>query len=611
MFERLSPWIQAHIFRKGWSQLRPVQLAAAAVLFGSEDHLLLSSGTASGKTEAAFLPPLTLLGDDELIVYVSPLKALINDQFTRLQPLLKEGKVSVTRWHGEASPAQKQTFLRQPKGLLQITPESLQSLLLNHQHDCARIFARLRFVVIDEVHYFMASPRGLQLQCLLAQVERLAGCSPRRIGLSATLGDAQAAQNWLQGSTTRPVAHPHAQEPPRKLQISMRYVAPDDDSLNETLYRATLGKKAIVFANSRLQTEQTAQQLKAIAAQRGTPDVYRVHHGSVAAALRQNTERDMKSSDRALVTCATVTLELGLDIGDLQRIVQLSAPLSVASLTQRIGRCGRKGQPAELVFLLQDDGEEDICWPLVQAIAMLQLYLKHKWVEPVRPPLQPFDLLYHQSMCAVAAAGEISPPKLAQQVLTLPAFAQISQDDFRTLLRHLIDIDHLRRSETGGLVIGFAAEPIVTSRDFLSVFTAPQDYTVKAGEKIIGSVGRAYRAGERFALAGCSWQVKSLHATQREILVQPSKGAAATKWTSYAGEALHPVVLQRMQQVLTSDENYAYLDQNSRATLQAMREAFRRGGAQLPEQLCQTPQRFSKFDRYLPDMLIQKQAEDA
>lgn len=597
--ERLSPWIQAHIFRQGWSELRPVQHAAAAVLFGSEDHLLLSSGTATGKTEAAFLPALTLLGNDELIMYVSPLKALINDQFVRLAPLLEQGKIPVTRWHGEASAAQKQKFLREPRGVLQITPESLQSLLLNHQHECAHVFAKLRVVVIDEVHYFMASPRGIQLQCLLAQVERLSGCSPRRIGLSATLGDAQAACDWL---SPHGVQHPQVEEAPRKLHISMRYFAPDDDSRDAHVYRATLGKKSIVFANSRLQAEQTAQQLKRFAAQRGTPDVYRVHHGSVAAALRQHTERDMKSGDRALVTCATVTLELGLDIGDLQRIVQLGAPLSVASLTQRIGRCGRKGQPAELLFLLQDDGDEAICWPLVQAIAMLQLYLEQRWVEPVQQPREPFDLLYHQTMCAVAAAGEISPPKLAQRMLTLPAFAQISQEDFRTLLRHLIEIDHLRRSETGGLVIGFAGEPIVTSRDFLSVFTAPADYTVKAGDKIIGTVGRAYEPGERFALAGRSWQVKS--AAQREIHVVPAQGAADTRWQSYGGEVLHPIVLQRMQQVLTSGEDYAYLDTASRAALQTMREHFRRDGVQLPAQLQQTPQRFSKFDRYLPERLM-------
>ena len=581
-----------------------MQHAAAVVLFCSDDHLLLSSGTATGKTEAAFLPALTLLGDDELILYISPLKALINDQFVRLAPLLKQGKVPVTRWHGEASRPQKLHFLHEPKGLLQITPESLQSLLLNHQDDCMRVFAKLRFVIIDEVHYFMASPRGVQLQCLLTQLERLAGCAPRRIGLSATLGDAQAACDWLRESTTRQVQHPHAQEPPRKLHIGMRYFSQDDDSLHAQLYRATLGKKAIVFTKSRLQAEQAAAALKEQASLRGTPDIYRVHHGSVSATLRQSTEHDMKRGDRALVTCATVTLELGLNIGDLERIVQLGAPISVASLTQRIGRCGRKGQPAELLFLLQDDAQDAIYWPLVQAIAMLQLYLECKWVEPVQPPAQPFDLLYHQTMCAVAAAGEISPPKLAQQLLTLPAFTQINQEDFRTFLRHLLAIDHIRRSEHGGLIIGFAAEPIVTSRDFLSVFTTPQDYTVKAGEKVIGSVGRAYQIGERFALAGRTWVVQQIVA--REIHVVLGKGAAETRWQSFGGEALHPVVLQRMQQVLASDEDYAYLDATSRAALQTMRVIFRENGSHLPQELQQKPQRFSKFDKYLPEILLQK-----
>ena len=196
IFRRLSPYIQDYIYRQGWSGLRPVQLAAANVLFGSDDHLLLSSGTATGKTEAAFLPALTLLEEEPSrgvgILYVSPLKALINDQFARLQGLLEAGGVPVTKWHGDASAAGKAKVLREihpnesadssgtpGKGILQITPESLESLLMHKSTACARLFHDLRFVIVDEVHYFMAGGRGVQLQCLLARIERLAGCKPR------------------------------------------------------------------------------------------------------------------------------------------------------------------------------------------------------------------------------------------------------------------------------------------------------------------------------------------------------------------------------------------------------------------------------------------------
>ena len=577
MVKRLGPWVAEHLYRQGWSELRPVQLAAAEVLFGSEDHLLLSSGTATGKTEAAFLPALTLLSEQPSrsvgILYVSPLKALINDQFVRLQGLLEEGGVPVTKWHGDASAAQKQRLLREPAGLVQITPESLQSLIMNRQGDCVNLFHDLRFVIVDEVHYFMASERGLQLQCLLARIERLAGCEPRRIGLSATLGDSESARLWLAAGTKRSCQHPEVQDEKRRLKLWMRYYQPDETGLDDMLFEQSLGRKTIVFTKSRLEAELAVAKLKQAAVLRKSPDVYRVHHGSISAALREQAEREMKRSERPLVTAATVTLELGIDIGDLDRVIQLGAPVTVSSFTQRIGRCGRQGQPAELLFLLQGESEMAIDWDFIKAIAIVQLYLEERWIEPVAPRTQAFDLLYHQAMCLLAAAGELTPARLAQELLTLPAFAQISQEDLRTLLRHLIKIDHVRHTETGGLMLGFAAEPIVTGRDFLSVFTAPEEYQVRVKDTHIGTVSMAYKPGERFALAGRSWEVRKLDEAQRLIIAAPAKGEAETKWESYAAGNLHAHLLARMRQVLASQESYPYLDTQSRAALHNMRRA--------------------------------------
>jgi len=585
VFERFAPWIQEHIYKQGWSELRPVQIAAAEALFGSSDHLLLSSGTASGKTEAAFLPALTLLGEQPAssvgILYVSPLKALINDQFVRLSRLLEEGGISVTKWHSDASPACKNRLLREPEGLLQITPESLESLLLNRKGACGKLFQDLRFVVIDEVHYFMQNERGLQLQCLLARLERLAGCNPRRIGLSATLGSPEAACDWLSFGTRRKCGHPGVQDARRRLLLSMRYFYPGEPGLDAQLYEQTLGKKTIIFTKSRLESELTIAKLKHLAAHLKSPDVYRVHHGSISAALREEAEREMKRSERPIVTGATVTLELGLDIGDLDRVVQLGAPVTASSFTQRIGRCGRQGQPAELLFLIQSMQEVTpgsplghIDWEFIKAIAVLQLYLEERWIEPAKPRTQPFGLLYHQAMCILAAAGELSPARLAQDVLTLPAFAHISQGDLRTLLHHLIKIDHIRKTETGGLMLGYAAEPIVTGRDFLSVFTAPEEYEVRYKNDSIGTVTQAYQPGERFVLAGRSWEVQKLDEARRVIIAARAKGEAETKWDAYVSGSLHAHLLQKMRKVLVSREDYPYLDAKSRAALQDMRAAL-------------------------------------
>ena len=591
VFSRFAPYIQDYIYRQGWSELRPVQVAAAEVLFDTDDHLLLSTGTASGKTEAAFLPALTLLDETPArsvgILYVSPLKALINDQFTRLRGLLEEGHVPVTRWHGDAPAGGKARVLKDPAGVLQITPESLESLLMHRGSACARLFEDLRFVIVDEVHYFMACERGVQLQCLLARLERLAGCAPRRIGLSATLGSPGAAVRWLSAGTGRSCRHPEVPEARRRLLLHMRRFETGEEGLELLLYTQTLGKKAIVFTRTRLDAENVAIQLKEQAAAHKTPDIYRVHHGSISAALREEAEREMKDASRAAVTAATVTLELGIDIGGLDRVAQLGAPVSASSFTQRIGRCGRQGQPAELLFLLRSEIEPQpgdplgcIDWEFVKAIAIIQLYLEEKWIEPITPPGwggsgQCFTLCYHQTMCVLAAAGEMSPARLAQEILTLPSFQQISQTDYKTLLHHLIETDHLRRGDAGGLMIGFAGEPLVTGHDFLAVFTAPEEWEVHYRGRVLGTVAQACQPGERLALAGRGWEVAHCDEARRRITVKPAQGPAESKWESFFASRLHAHVLHKMREILEGEADFAYLSPESARALQAMRQAWK------------------------------------
>ena len=591
VYARLSPWIQDHIYRCGWQELRPVQVAAAEVLFGSDDHLLLSTGTASGKTEAAFLPALTLLeenpSDSVGILYISPLKALINDQFVRLRALLEEGPIPVCKWHGDASPGAKQRLLRRPEGVLQITPESLEGLLTRRPADCAALFGGLRFVIVDEVHYFMTNERGIQLQCLLERMERAARCSPRRIGLSATLGAPEAAQRWLACGTKRACAHPQPEEAKRRLKIYMDLFSavPPSDEEDETyspildaFYRRSLGKKTIIFTKTRLEAEQCIAGLRELAALRRTPDVYRVHHGSLSAALREEAERQMKRSERPMVTGATVTLELGLDIGDLEQVIQLGAPLSCSSLTQRIGRCGRKGQAAELFFAIEEDEEaegdplEGLHLELVKAIAVLQLYLEERWVEPCEGSELPYGLLYHQTMCALLAHGELQAPDLAREVLSLTAFRGIPLEDYRLLLRYLLEIGHLQRGETGGLLVGYAAEPLVTGHEFLSVFVAPVEYRVVHRGVTLGTVADSVKPGERIALAGRTWEALRCDEAKKTISVAPAKGAAESKWESFPARRMHARALEMMRRILAEDRDYPYLSPGCRAALREARQ---------------------------------------
>ena len=210
-FERYAPFIQEYIYRKKWTELREVQVEACEAIMDTDNHVIIASGTASGKTEAAFFPILTLLEEKPAssigVMYIGPLKALINDQFERLDELLREHDIPVWPWHGDISPSVKKKALKTAQGILQITPESLEAMLMRHPGDAGRLFSDLRFIVIDEIHALMGEDRGLQLLCLLSRLEKLTGCSPRRIGLSATLNDYQPAMNYLSsGSIAETIA---------------------------------------------------------------------------------------------------------------------------------------------------------------------------------------------------------------------------------------------------------------------------------------------------------------------------------------------------------------------------------------------------------------------
>ncbi len=404
-FYRLAPFIQEYIYTHGWSELRPVQVEACRVIFDTDTHLLLAAGTASGKTEAAFLPVLTLLHDQPAttigVLYIGPIKALINDQFERLNDLLKEADIPVWHWHGDVSQSRKKQLLKDPNGILQITPESLESLLINKNTELVRLFGDLRFVIIDEIHAFMGSERGCQILCQLARLSRFVQNPPRRIGLSATLGNYSLAAEWLRAGTERSVITSDIKAGQRKLHLAVEHfyvpyqpvteatppLVPrlslgtrGDNTTNISpyyryIFNHTKSRNCLIFANNRSQTESVIATLRQIAEAEALPDIYHVHHGSISARLREAAENAMREPTAPAVTAATLTLELGIDIGQLERVIQLEAPLSVSSFLQRLGRSGRRGSAADMRFVCAQDelsGEESlpeqIPWQLLQAI---------------------------------------------------------------------------------------------------------------------------------------------------------------------------------------------------------------------------------------------------
>jgi len=614
VFGRLAPFIQDFIYQNKWEELRGIQVAACEVIFDSDDNLLLSSGTASGKTEAAFLPILTELYNDPPksvgVVYISPLKALINDQFKRLELLLLDSNIPVCKWHGDASQSKKDDLVKNPRGILQITPESMESLLTNKRGACLQVFSDLRFVIIDEVHHFMRDARGVQLLCVLERLQKLTGIVPRRVGLSATLGDVSAAQTWLNTGTNRECAAPITDEGKKRVRLHVeRFVNYSDkrdfverdwngnimnSSENgdighrehfEYLFKETLDKKTIIFTNSREETEFVMANLRQIALKNKAPDVYRVHHGNVSALLRETTEDEMKTEDEKIVTGATVTLELGIDIGSLDQAVQVGSPLTVSSFAQRLGRCGRRGQIPQLLFTFVESLRVDssdtlgpINWEFIRTIAIIELYTKLHWLEPLYPHDHAYNMLYHQTMSHLKSCGELSPAALAQTVLTLGCFRKISQDDYRRLLGYLVYTEQLERTERGGLIIGKEGEKVVNSHKFLTVFISTDYLLVKDENRTIGTVDKVYPVGVRFALAGIAWETVEVNEKSKVIFVKRVPGISLVDWDVDFEIDLHTVLVRKIRDVLLSDDDYPYISERCHDRLQEIRFIARGSG---------------------------------
>lgn len=610
LFYRLAPFIQEYIYNHGWTELREVQVEACRVIFESEDHLLLAAGTASGKTEAAFLPVITLLHENPSstigALYIGPLKALINDQFMRLNDLLEEAHLSVWHWHGDVSQSHKNKLMKDPKGILQITPESLESILINRSTDIMRMFADLRFIIIDEVHAFMGTDRGSQVLCQLERLMRLTGIQPRRIGLSATLGDYSLAEKWLASGTNHTVSTPRIQAGQQKMRLAIEHFYMDKTENNEEeipakdeteeepkpevngqpdysrydkyIFEQCKNRKCLIFTNNRAQAEFTVATLRQMAEHKRMPDIYHVHHGSISAPLREAAESAMKESSEPCVTAATITLELGIDLGQLERVLQLETPFSVSSFLQRLGRSGRRGTPSEMWFVCKEERPSlnelltnQIPWSLLQSIAIIQLYLEERWIEPVKQKRYPFSLLYHQTMSTLAAMGELAPAALAQHVLTLSPFKNISSEDFRQFLLYLIEIDHIQKTDERGLLIGLTGEQVVNNFRFYAVFPDNEEFTVRDESREIGSILSPPPKGERFALAGRTWEVIDIDIKRKTVYAKLVKGKVRTSWNG-GGGSIHTKILQRMKKVLQEDTIYQYLQPGAVERLKEVRE---------------------------------------
>ena len=573
-FFKLNQRLQDGIAQElGWSSLRPVQeLTIEAILDGQ--NCVVLAPTAGGKTEAAFFPIVDLIYRDKskpvAALYISPIRALLNNQELRLQRLSGLAGLQAFKWHGDVNQAARHGFLTNPAHILMTTPESLEVILISPKIDKIHLFSGLRFVVIDEIHNFAASDRGAHLMAVLERLARYSPFDIQRIGLSATVGNPAEIGRWMQGSSQREtiVIDPPGQPVSRMIRID---AYDDADELARQVAPLAQGRKTLFFVEGRRLAEGVKQVLSTVAT------TTFVHHSSVGRELREEAEQSFAfGRDSQCIVC-TSTMELGIDVGDLDAVLQLDAPSTVSSFMQRLGRTGRRsGSQAEMNFFCGDQ------MALLRAIALVNL-ARRRWIEPVCPSYRALHILAHQTLAQALQFYGVRASQVWEIAQQMQPFTRISQDEFERLLAHLIETDILNKVD-GVLVLGAEGEKRYGRRNFLdlySVFETPDEIKViTTNNQVIGTLQTWFvlylGQSEDFivTLAGQAWQVKHLDLEQGEMVVTPAPRGAIPRWSGN-GILLSRKIAEEIRAVLLADERYPFVTSRAQSTLDAMRLQMR------------------------------------
>ena len=614
-FEQLARPVQRWIWRQQWDELHDIQESSIEAILDGRD-VLISSATASGKTEAAFLPICSALagtGASSLgVIYVAPLKALINDQRRRLEDLFECIDAPVTPWHGDIAAHVKRRLVERPRGALLITPESLEALFVTRGTSVPGLAERLQFIVVDELHAFIGTERGRQLQSLMHRLELAAGRPIPRIGLSATLGDPALAAEFLrprlgngveqiassaQGREVQMQVRGYLRERPTRSQDPVDPEGDDDEDTAEEqdaaasdeidiarhLFRTLRGSTNLTFANRRSDVELYADLLRRLADRGNLPNEFFPHHGSLSREIREDAEERLRGP-RPTTVVATTTLEMGIDIGSVDSIAQIGPPGSVASLKQRLGRSGRKpGSPSVIRIYIQEEEVDEnsaltvqLRVSLVQTVAMIRLLLR-RWVEP--PPRFALHLstLVQQVMSLIAQHGGVRAADAYRALCVTGPFGSVDPATFAQLLRDLAGHELLTQTHDGMLVLDLTGERLVNHYDFYAAFSAPDEWRLVTGNRTLGSLPVTFPlAIDSFLIfAGRRWRVAGVDEERRIAELKRAAGGRLPRFTN-AGPLIHDRVRQEMLQVYLDNDVPPFLDATGRELLGEARATFHR-----------------------------------
>lgn len=568
-FDRLHPALQHHIVNSlGWKSLRPLQENAIGPLLAGENAILVAP-TAGGKTEAAVFPILSRLMSEDWpglsVVYLCPIKALLNNLEARLAEYCGYGGRSVALWHGDIPDSRRRKILANPPNILLTTPESLEVILVSRRVDHKVLFANLHCAVVDEVHSFAGDDRGWHLLSVLERLAKVCGRDIQRLGLSATVGNPEQLSEWVSGSSAAPrrVIAPPATKPAEP-EMQLDWVGSLENAAR-VIAGLHQGEKRLVFCDSRARVEELAAELRRL-----DIDTY-VSHSSVSLDERTRAETAFAEGSDCVIV-ATSTLELGIDVGDLDRVIQIDAPVTVSSFLQRMGRTGRRpGTQPNMLFLATTEEA------LLRAAGLLRLR-GQGYVEPIVPPPLPFHILAQQLMALSLQEGGIGLHTWHEWIGGMPGFAAMEADDVKALVGHML-AEEILFEDGGVLSLGTEGEEHFGWRNFMelfSVFTSPPLFRVMHGRSELGQVHRSSFEVKQnrvpiLLLAGRSWLLKQLDWDARIAYVEPSKEHGKSRWPG-DGQPLRVELCHAIRDVLVGKEIPANLSERATEKLGELRE---------------------------------------
>ena len=612
-FDLLHREVQRWIWEQGWTELRDAQEASIEPILSGGRDVIISAATASGKTEAAFLPICSALLDREddsiQVLYVSPLKALINDQFERLEAMCEGLSIPVHRWHGDVGSGKKRQVLKDPDGLLLITPESLESMFVNHGTKIEGLLSDISYVVIDELHAFIGTERGKQLQSLLHRVELVLRRRVPRVALSATLGDMSLAAEFLRPGRAEAVRVIISSDEGQEVRLQLRgyRVMPPKLSASEAgalgdqgieveiedvttgdaieisthLFDTLKGTDNLIYANRRRDVELYSDLLRRRAERARVPNEFYPHHGSLSKEIREDVETMLKSKTQPVNVVCTTTLELGIDVGDVASIAQIGPPPSVSSMRQRLGRSGRRGDPAVMRLYVQEPEVDDQTTPqdtlrphLVQSIAMVQLLIA-RWYEPPRAGALHLSTLVQQLMSMIAQYGGVAVAEAWSALCESGPFSDVDQSMFAALLRSLAERDCIEQSSDGTLLLGMTGERIVNHFSFYTAFMTPEEYRLVTEGRTLGTLPIEYPLidGMFIIFGGRRWRVMSVDQEKKVVYLMPGGGGKPPDFGG-TGALVHDRVRRGMLAVYEAEFVPPYLDARAVDLLEEGRRSF-------------------------------------